>query len=471
MAEIQESIVGFELGPFVPPALAVTYGYLAESGTQGYVTGDIVSGAARSGSYGLNSNVTSAAAGGPNAVIRFLQANTSLPGGTTAWKMLVRYFFRISALPSANNCVISRVYSGTTAFAVQIQMNTSGAIRVVPSFCGNTTTSYAGSLSTNTWYCVHLQVYGNGSGGTADASHNSSYELEILEEDEVTQVALFSESTANGNNLPTVWPAVIELGQSSGVGGPSCTRTIHYDDFWCHMATDTDVSIMEWPFGNHVEIYKPTANGLTTQFTRGGVDTGANWSQVSEIPKTSGGGTQYVSTATAGNIDLYQHANLANSDWYVWHIQAVAFVLDTTTPQRLRIGETTYDVGTNATNGLYALAHQIYNNATAMDSETFNELEFGIKKQSGATTFFSEQEFLEVLTGPPDTIEEDIDGADMAVSPAISISGGRLVLADDLTIATGTLGFRLNGPGVEINVPTPWTVQQIQIGYRDEETS
>jgi hypothetical protein len=239
------------------------------------------------------------------------------------------------------------------------------------------------------------------------------------------------------------------------------------------------VDLLEWPIGTKVECYPPTANGATNNFTRGGVDTGANWSQVSEIPKTSGGGTEYVSSATAGHVDLYQHANIATATDVVYHIQAVAFVLDDTTPQQLQIGATLYDTQTRDAAGVarYALAHQIYSNAGTLSAASFNALEFGIKKKTaGGTTFFSEQEFLEVLTGPPFIIEEDLPAGegggndDFTVTPAMTVEGGPL-REDDLTISTGTLGFRIGGQGVEINVPTPWVVQEIQVGNRNEETS
>jgi len=324
-----------------------------------------------------------------------------------------------------------------------------------------------------------MRFYGMGSsaGGTVSGGlRESSHAVGVFTEDGSLELASFEESTPVGNNMPAVWPAIFFFGQDTGAGGPAVAREIWYDDGWFHMATDSDVASMEWPRGTNVEVYKPTANGATNNFTRGGVDTGANWSQVSEIPKTSGGGTEYVSSATAGHVDLYQHAALADPDDVVFHIQAVCFLFDTTTPQQLSIGATLYSVTTiDGGSARYAVAHQIFSNATAMSSATFDALEFGIKKlTAGGTSLFSEQEFLEVLTGPPNIIEEDLGdgggGGDFSVTTAMTVEGGPL-REDTLTIATGTLGLRIGGQGVEINVPTPWIVQQIQIGSRDEETS
>jgi hypothetical protein len=476
MAQIQQTIIGFELGPFVPPS-GVNIGYL--DFPNGYVTTDITTDSKRSGSYGFKAN----SSGNKSANVRLLLANTALPSGNgVVWEMRLRYYFRIASTPAGNNVVISRVGSGTNAFEFQLQMDTSRQLRAVPSLCGNTTTAYEGTFATDTWYQVRMRFYGMGSsaGGTVSGGlRESSHAVGIFTEDGSLELASFEESTPVGNNMPAVWPAIFFFGQDSAAGGPAVAREIWYDDFWCHMATDTDVASMEWPRGTNVEVYKPTANGATNNFTRGGVDTGANWSQVSEIPKTSGGGTEYVSSATAGHVDLYQHATLADPDDVVFHIQAVCFLFDSTTPQELRIGATTYSVTTiDSGSARYAIAHQIFSNATAMSSATFDALEFGIKKlTAGGTTLFSEQEFLEVLTGPPNIVEEDLpDGGDptaFSVTPAIDVIGGLLYTGDttSLTIATGTLGLRIGGQGVEINVPTPWIVQQIQIGNRDEETS
>ncbi len=474
MAQIQQTIIGFELGPFVPPS-GVNIGYL--DFPNGYVTTDITTGSKRSGAYGFKAS----SSGNLSANVRLLLSNTALPGTNgVPWELRIRYYFRIASTPAGNNVVISRVGSGTNAFEFQLQMDTSRQLRAVPSFVGNTTTAYEGTFSTDTWYQVRMRFYGMGSsaGGTVSiGNRESSHDVNVYSEDGSTLLASFSESTPVGNNMPAVWPAIFFFGQDTGAGGPAVAREIWYDDGWFHMATDSDVATMEWPLGTNVEVYPPTADGATTNFTRGGVNTGANWSQVSEIPKTSGGSTEYVSSATAGHIDLYQHSALADPDDVVYHIQAVCFLFDSTTPQQLQIGATTYNVTTtDSGNARYAVAHQIFSNATAMSSDDFDVLEFGIKKiTAGGTSLFSEQEFLEVLTGPPNIIEEDLPsggggGDDFTVTPAMTVEGGPL-RTDDLTISTGTLGFRIGGQGVEINVPTPWVVQQIQIGSRDEETS
>lgn len=480
MALIIRSIVGFELGPAVP-ASGVTYGYLARAADNGYVAGDIVSGAKRSGNYGYNSKAT-VSADALNATVVLTPNGSSLPAAS-AWEMRVRYFFRIVALPSASNLHISFTGTGVGAFVVRIQMDTSGSLRVVPALVGSTTTSYQGTFATDTWYQVRLRCFGTGSTGVAGGGKNSSYELGIYSEDGVTLITSFSDTVPDGNNMPSVWPEVFAMGQIAG--GTSCTREIHYDDYWCHLATGSDVASMEWPIGTTVNVFAPVANGATNDFARGGVDTGANWSQVSDIPLLTGGLTTTVTSATGGAIDLYQHGGLVDPSDVVYLIQSVARVLDTTTPQQLLIDGVASNIETvDGASSRYGLAWSVYTNDAPLLGTDFDDFEFGIKKlTAGGTTMTCSQNFLEVLTGPARIIEVDLPpdpdpgglngfnvSAKFGEEPDAPIVPGFLY-TEDTSMATGVLGFRLGNQGAEINVPTTWRVNRVDVGYRDEETS
>jgi hypothetical protein len=61
------------------------------------------------------------------------------------------------------------------------------------------------------------------------------------------------------------------------------------------------------PGDGRVVLLTPSGAGSSTVLTRGGTDTGANWSQTSEIPPSM---TQYVLSANAGDRDLYATADL-----------------------------------------------------------------------------------------------------------------------------------------------------------------
>lgn len=61
------------------------------------------------------------------------------------------------------------------------------------------------------------------------------------------------------------------------------------------------------PQDGRVVLLQPTGAGSSAQWVRGGTDTGANWSQVSELPPSL---AQYVGSATVGNRDLYAFSDL-----------------------------------------------------------------------------------------------------------------------------------------------------------------
>ena len=175
----------------------------------------------------------------------------------------------------------------------------------------------------------------------------------------------------------------------------------------------------------------------------------------------------------------------------------MCWLKDTTTPQELIINDVTYSVVTvDGASARYALASIAYTNAAAIEAETFDAMNFGIKKvTAGGTTLFSQQQFLEVLTGPPNIITDDLppagDPYQFAVSGSATsslacdvlvgwvyggtamslpnVSGSGSGGADDF--ATGTLGLSLGNQGTDLTVPTTWRVNRIDIGYRDEGSS
>ena len=62
------------------------------------------------------------------------------------------------------------------------------------------------------------------------------------------------------------------------------------------------------PQDGRIVLLSPSGAGSSTQFTRGGTDTGANYSQVNEIPPSI---AQYVGSNTVGQRDLYTLADVA----------------------------------------------------------------------------------------------------------------------------------------------------------------
>lgn len=66
-----------------------------------------------------------------------------------------------------------------------------------------------------------------------------------------------------------------------------------------------------WPGDESILLLRPNAAGDLTQLTRGGTDSGANWSQVDETPPTGTG--DYVFSDTVGQTDLYNLTTVAVS--------------------------------------------------------------------------------------------------------------------------------------------------------------
>ncbi len=107
-----------------------------------------------------------------------------------------------------------------------------------------------------------------------------------------TLVFSFTGQTTNG---PTT-ANVIVFGQSGGPYQPFNMDDIGIND-------TTGVTDNSWCGEGRILMMQPDSVGDVTQLARGGTDTGANWSQVNEIPPD--GDTTYVYSSGSGQYDLY----------------------------------------------------------------------------------------------------------------------------------------------------------------------
>jgi len=101
---------------------------------------------------------------------------------------------------------------------------------------------------------------------------------------------------------------------------PPGSPNINFDDL---AVNDTLGTINNAQIGDgRVALLVPNGPGSNTNMTRGGTDSGANWSQVDEVPMSM---TDYVQSATPGARDTYA---LQNIPAYVtgWAINAVEIV-------------------------------------------------------------------------------------------------------------------------------------------------
>lgn len=70
-----------------------------------------------------------------------------------------------------------------------------------------------------------------------------------------------------------------------------------------------------------IVLLKPNGAGSNTAFIRGGTDSGANWSQVDELPPSM---TDYVTSATLGARDTYTLEDVPSGTWTVNACEVIA---------------------------------------------------------------------------------------------------------------------------------------------------
>jgi hypothetical protein len=96
----------------------------------------------------------------------------------------------------------------------------------------------------------------------------------------------------------------LSLGAWQSVSSSTCTHA--FDDF---RVNSTAGAVNNGrPGDESIRLVVPSAPGDLTQLTRGGTDSGANWSQVEEVPAST---ADYVTGAGAGLTDLYNTSDLA----------------------------------------------------------------------------------------------------------------------------------------------------------------
>lgn len=119
------------------------------------------------------------------------------------------------------------------------------------------------------------------------------------------------------NNVQTV-----RLGLTTINGNSPSGAYFAFDDI---AINDTNGTINNSQIGDgRVVLLKPNGAGSNTNQTRGGTDSGANWSQVDEMPPAL---TDYVYATTAGTRDTYALENIPAgvTGWPINNIEVVAY--------------------------------------------------------------------------------------------------------------------------------------------------
>lgn len=159
-----------------------------------------------------------------------------------------------------------------------------------PNFTTNQTLigTSATSIPNTTWTLIEVHIVAaSGSTGTYEVKINGS-----------TVISATSQRTCQTNS--NVGSFALQFMRANGGGGNSASF-LAFDDL---RVNDTSGSVNNsWPGDESILLIKPTAAGDSTQFTRGGADSGNNYGQVDELPPN--GLTDYVYDTVTGHLDLY----------------------------------------------------------------------------------------------------------------------------------------------------------------------
>ncbi len=138
-----------------------------------------------------------------------------------------------------------------------------------------------------------------------------------------TRVINFSGDNTNTANVNV---ASLALGMGTAY---SVTVAAYYQAFDDIAVNDTAGTINNGQiYDGRVVLLKPNGAGSNTNQTRGGTDSGANWSQVDELPPSL---TDYVYSATVGTRDTYALEDLPSGTWAVNCCEVLAYAQNSDT--------------------------------------------------------------------------------------------------------------------------------------------
>ncbi len=257
----------------------------------------------------------------------------------------------------------------------------------------------------------------------------------------------------------------IDINIGNTVDGVSCTREINYDDIYWDFQDGADVPALfadQFPLSTAVRPYPVTAQGFFDAFTPA-----SSPGDVNNIPMDD---VNTVASSTAPDKTSYLHADLVEGVGNIaehlrvyvrWggsaNIQNLILV---TAGSVIFSGNVLNEVGANGD-----LADFPFEGASYLTAEEFNDIEYGLRLAASSLTQLHSI-FMEVLTGaqtqlePADPFDVDAEIFPESLSPTVE---------GEITLSTGTLGFRLANRGEEINVPTTWRLERFDIGPRREE--
>lgn len=229
----------------------------------------------RSGVYALQ--ITSLASG----TAKGMRQNFLTTAGNGPYYFLI--YFRYATAPSGDNQIIQLNNTNDLLTPiVMIKFNSAGALELWDE--DGQIGSDSSALTANTWYRVEILFDRTAAAGS-----------------QVVRAYLDGTEFA-GSATRDLSAGILTYNYGGNLLLETQTTGNWYFDDWA--INDNTGSNQNGLIGEEEMILlSPDGAGSSTQWTRGGTDSGANWSQVEEIPPTDA--TDYVQSNTSGQIDYY----------------------------------------------------------------------------------------------------------------------------------------------------------------------
>ncbi|MGH7343291.1 MAG: hypothetical protein ACREK4_00130 [Candidatus Rokuibacteriota bacterium] len=271
---------------------------------------------------------------------------------------IVGFAFRLANLPSSTQSLIALLDAGT--IQTDVRLNQDGTLSVTRN--GTVLGTSAFALSVGNYVYLEFKCFIHDTTGTYEVRVNGSNKV--------------SGSSADTKNTANATANQVKLG-SAGLSWDA-------DDLYiCDGAGSSNNNFL----GDcRVDYYAPNGAGNSTQLTRGGADSGANWSQVDETPPNDD--TDYNQSSNVGDIDLYDVTDMTHTPSSIFGVQLNLNAKKDDAGTRsiagvVRSGGTNYEGGTQALSTSYVYYLEVRetdpDTSAAWTKTGVNNAQFGVK--------------------------------------------------------------------------------------------
>lgn len=286
---------GYETGDLAEIGTTVT-------GTNGTIAIVTATPAPRSGTYCLKVSTTASSLGATNQKITFAASKTDV------W---VRFGFYAHPLTSTQEFAFAGFQDSLAAPQTCLTYNVSDNLIRARQAIGTSGTLLGTSsltMSVDAWHLIEWRV---------QISSTTAGIIEVWLDG--GRVINFSGDNTAGATQANVQSFLI--GQTSGVAANTAAGVYYaFDDLAINDTAGATNSGQV--YDGKIYLLKPNGAGSNTSQTRGGTDSGANWSQVDELPPSM---TDYVYSATAATRDTYALENVPAGSWTVNCCEVLAY--------------------------------------------------------------------------------------------------------------------------------------------------